>query len=134
MGGGGGGDLGLDGKGTLSQGKRLENAAADLDAARKLLGKDGSGGPADLLAGLFGDSRFGEYGADTAFPAFAAAWHEEVAVLAAAVRELHRKIGNGVATTGGTDESTGAGFHSMGSAAAAVLGPGGGAPSGEGHG
>lgn len=112
--GGGRGELDLDGKGTLSQGQRLHAAAADLDAVGRLLGKDGSAVLPGIVGGLFGESRLGEYGPETAFPAFAVAWQEEIGVLATALRELHHKIGDGVATTGATDTSTGEGFHSVG--------------------
>ena len=110
--GAGKGDLGLDKAGTLSQGTRLKNAAEDLDSVGKLLGA----GPAealDIITGLFGDAKFGEYGADSAFPAFSRSWNEEVGILAAALRELHTKIGDGVATTSGHDGMTGRSFGSL---------------------
>lgn len=106
------GDLGLDGAGTLSQGRRLDDAAGDLDSVGRLLGK-GVGDPAYVVTTLFGDGKFGEYGADSAFPAFARAWNEEVGVLADALRELHKKIGDGVATTQGEDVRRGESFRSL---------------------
>jgi hypothetical protein len=105
-------DLGLDGTGTLSQGTRLKNAADDLDSVGRMLG-NGMASPLYLINSLFGDDKFGEYGADRAFPAFANAWNEEVGVLADALRELHKKIGDGVATTNGQDGRTGAGFRAI---------------------
>ncbi|WP_181766847.1 hypothetical protein [Streptomyces albidus (ex Kaewkla and Franco 2022)] len=110
--GAGKGDLGLDGAGTLSQGTRLKNAADDLDSVGRLLGA----GPASqiyAITNIFGDEKFGEYGADTAFPSFSNAWNEEVGVLAEALRELHRKIGDGVATTRAEDVREGEGFRSI---------------------
>ncbi|MGW7521347.1 hypothetical protein ACWGJ2_37805 [Streptomyces sp. NPDC054796] len=103
------GRLGLDGQGTLSQGDRLRNAARDLDAMGKSLGK-GVGpdlGFPSFVDSLFGDDTYGEYGGQRAFPPFARAWNEEIDALAGALREIHAKIGDGVATTNGTDKGAG---------------------------
>lgn len=101
------GDLGIDKQGAFNQGKRLEDAATDLD---HVVHKDL---PTHMKDGGK-DSRFGDFGADRAVPRFVAAWSEETKLLGAAFRELHGKIGDGVAATSGTDQGAADGMHRAG--------------------
>jgi hypothetical protein len=108
----GSGRLGLDGKGTLSQGDRLDDAAGDLDAMGRMLGK-GVGpdlGLGSVIVDMFTEATYGEYGGQRAFPPFARAWNEEIDALAGALREIRKKIGDGVTTNRAGDGGTGAGF------------------------
>ncbi|MFI7242789.1 hypothetical protein [Streptomyces qinglanensis] len=97
-------DLGLQRKPTLSQGERLDEAARALDGMGK------SVGGAALFPGMpswpmnpFDGADFGEYGGQEAFTSFAHRWHEEIEVLAGALRQIHRRIGDGVTLGGNTD-------------------------------
>lgn len=108
------GGIGLDGSGALSQGGRLKSAAEDLESVGKLLrGAIGRKGAKDGSA----DERFGDYGPDRSFPTFCDAWNEEIDLLAQTLRELHEKIGEGVATTRGQDVREGESFRFVGTAA-----------------
>ncbi|MBQ0863809.1 hypothetical protein ACH4RA_17210 [Streptomyces smyrnaeus] len=97
-------DLGLQRQPTLTQGERLDEAARALDGMGKSVG---GGGPWAQLPSWalnpFGGAAFGEYGGQQAFTSFAQAWHKEIEILAGALREIHRRIGDGVTLNGNTD-------------------------------
>ncbi|MBO8185648.1 hypothetical protein [Streptomyces spirodelae] len=107
-------ELGLQRKPTLSQGDRLDEAARTLDGMGKSLG-GGAPWPAfpTWVLNPFGGADFGEYGGQQAFTSFAHAWHEEMEVLAGALREIHRKIGDGVKLNVNTDHGIRSKLHSI---------------------